>query len=50
MMNKLKRFDMFGEQIKLTYKGDYKYRTKLGALMTIIFLVLVLTYASFVLV
>jgi hypothetical protein len=50
LLFRMKRFDMFGEQIKLTYRGDYKYRTKLGAILTIIFLLSIGAYGLIILV
>ena len=42
MLSNLKRFDIFGHHVGVTYKGDGAYKTHLGAFVTLGFYVLVL--------
>lgn len=44
LLHKCKRFDIFGAPIRLSYRGDYKYRTKVGSIMTLLFLLAIFTY------
>lgn len=46
VMAKLRRADFFGEQIKLTFQGDFKYRTNFGAILTFICFTVLFIYAS----
>jgi hypothetical protein len=39
-------FDVFGEQVKLTYQGKWKYQTVFGAALTIILFMILAVYAS----
>ena len=40
-----KSLDMFGEQISLNYKGKSSYNTKLGAVVSLVSYLMLLTYA-----
>ena len=42
----LKEFDMFGQEIKLYYKGQSVYRTVFGAITTVVVLTFYLAIAS----
>ena len=39
-------FDKFGEPVKINYKGEDTYRTKLGAFFTILLYVMVIGYMT----
>ena len=41
----IRSFDKFGEAPKLLYKGEDKYKTKLGGVISIFITVFVLTFA-----
>ena len=45
--NRCKNFDMYGRPVSLTFKGNEKYKTPIGAVLTIFVVSLLLTYALF---
>ena len=44
---KLKGLDIYGEQIKLTYKGDDTFKTNIGSIFSIILLMILGSYGVF---
>ena len=46
MLRVLKSFDNYGEPIGVNYKGEERYKTILGAILSICALLLVLAYAG----
>jgi len=44
-MDKIKKLDIFGSVVTLTHNGTNKYKTRLGALFSIIFAVGILVIA-----
>jgi hypothetical protein len=42
----MERIDVFGAEIGLNYKGKSKYRTKLGALLTLLSVAAICCYAA----
>ena len=46
-LNTYKSFDIYGEPVQLTYKGENKYTTTLGATLTFIFYGLMAIYIGF---
>ncbi len=47
MRSKLKGFDVYGEQISLTYQGDDTYKTVPGASVSIVVFAVILAYAAY---
>ena len=47
MKSKLKGFDVYGEQISLTYQGDDTYKTVPGASVSIVVFAVILAYAAY---
>ena len=45
-MNKVKLFDMFGSDIKFTYKGSTKYNTFIGGFVSIGIFAVMIAYAN----
>ena len=41
----IKYFDFYGEEIRLTYKGDSRYKTTTGGVVSLILLGLILLYS-----
>jgi hypothetical protein len=44
-MGFFKNFDMYGEPITLQYKGEDKYKTNVGACVSILLLIMILAYS-----
>ena len=42
----MKKFDDFGEQVYVNYKGEYKYQTLIGALCSLALKTFILVYAA----
>ncbi len=40
----VKGFDIFGHEVKITYKGDSQFKTFFGGIMSMICMALVLAY------
>ena len=47
MSSKLKGFDIYGEQINLTYKGEDSFKTMPGALVSILIITLLTAYSGY---
>lgn len=43
----MKRLDIYGQAINLTYKGDLNFKTTPGAVMTILVFLMLLAYTTF---
>ena len=46
VMEKFSQMDAFGRNISLTFKGQSRYKTRFGASVTLLCIVLVLTFAA----
>lgn len=40
-------FDMFGESVKLTYKGKENFTTTIGTLLSIVILIMLMSFAGY---
>jgi len=45
-VNSIKNFDLFGDPVKITYKGKASHKTLLGGIVTVITCTLLLAYVS----
>ena len=45
-MDKLRVIDIFGSKINLTFKGNHTYKTKIGAVLSILFLILLIAVTT----
>ena len=43
----LSNFDMFGENVKLTYKGKETFTTSFGSLLSLIILIMLLSFSGY---
>ena len=43
----LSSFDMFGESVKLTYKGKETFTTTMGSLLSVVILLMLLSFAGY---
>ena len=42
----MEQFDLFGHPFELNYKGNYRYRTCFGGLMSIVFVVVMISLSA----